>query len=167
MAAPADVTADEVAPGATSRAASAGFDRSHKGEAAPSLSFLDADGKKVSLASFRGKPVLVNLWATWCAPCIKEMPSLDAAARAADGRVHVVAVSQDMQREKVAPFFAARKLTNLVPYVDPELGLSLAYKANLPTTIMLDAKGREVWRYSGALDWTGEEASAAIAEASA
>ena len=166
VAAPDEVTNDEVAPGTgASAAAASGVDRSHRGEAAPAIAFLDAAGKKVRLADFRGKPVLLNLWATWCAPCVKEMPSLDAAAEAAGGAIHVLAVSQDMQREKVAPFFAERKLTHLSPYADPELGLSLAYKANLPTTIMLDASGRELWRVSGAMDWTGEKATALIAEA--
>ena len=107
----------------------------------------------------------MNLWATWCAPCIKEMPSLDAAADAMKGKVRVVAISQDMQREKVAPFFAERKLANLAPYVDPDLGLSLSYKVNLPTTIMLDAEGRELWRVSGAMEWNGAEAKALMAEA--
>lgn len=162
------MTADEVAPGNAAPAAAAGtVDRSHKGEAAPTAAFLDAAGKPVNLTDFRGKPVLLNLWATWCAPCIKEMPSLDAAAAAAGDKVHVLAVSQDMQREKVAPFFAERKLTNLAPYVDPELGLSLAYKANLPMTVMLDAEGRELWRVSGAMDWAGAEATALIGEAGA
>ncbi|MFL0585378.1 TlpA family protein disulfide reductase [Sphingomonas olei] len=150
--------------GSKSAASMAGkVDRSHQGAAAPAVTFFDASGKKVSLADFRGKPVLLNLWATWCAPCIKEMPSLNAAATIAGDKVHVLAVSQDMQQEKVAPFFAEQRLTRLVPYVDPELGLSLAYKANLPTTIMLDANGRELWRVSGARDWADAESTALIA----
>lgn len=154
---------DEVAPRAEAAAPAAGaVDRSHKDEAAPTLAFLDPAGNKVTLADFRGRPVLLNLWATWCAPCIKEMPSLDAAA---GGAVEVLAVSQDMQREKVAPFFAERKLTHLKPYVDPEMGLSLHYRVNLPTTILFDAKGRELWRVSGAMDWVGQEAKALMAEA--
>ncbi len=165
---PEAVTTDEVAPGNAAPVAAAGtVDRSHKGEAAPNVAFLDAVGKPVNLADFRGKPVLLNLWATWCAPCIKEMPSLDAAAAAAGDKVHVLAVSQDMQREKVAPFFAERNLGHLAPYTDPEMGLSLSYKANLPTTIMLDAEGRELWRVSGAMDWAGAQAKALIAEAGA
>lgn len=166
VAAPDEVTSDEVAPGAGSAATPAGkVDRSHKGEAAPDVAFYDPAGKKITLAAFRGQPTLVNLWATWCAPCIKEMPSLDAAANAMKGKVRVVAISQDMQREKVAPFFAERKLANLAPYVDPDLGLSLSYKVNLPTTIMLDAEGRELWRVSGAMEWNGAEAKALMAEA--
>lgn len=159
------LTSDEVAPGGAKPAASVGgVDRSHKGETAPQLAFLDPGGKKVTLADFRGEPVLLNLWATWCAPCIKEMPSLNTAAGTMRGKVRVVTVSQDMQREKVGPFFAERKLDNLTPYVDPDLGLSMAYKANLPITIMLDAEGREVWRVSGAMDWAGSEAQALMNE---
>lgn len=159
------LTSDEVAPGGAKPAAPvAGVDRSHKGEAAPQLAFFDPAGKKVTLADFRGEPVLLNLWATWCAPCIKEMPSLNTAAGTMRGKVRVVTVSQDMQREKVAPFFAERKLDNLTAYVDPDLGLSIAYKANLPITIMLDAEGREVWRVSGAMDWAGSEAQALMNE---
>jgi thiol-disulfide isomerase/thioredoxin len=164
----AAVTSDEVSPGETAPVRPAGaVDRSHKGEASPSVSFLDPAGKTVSLADFRGRPVLLNLWATWCAPCVKEMPSLDAAAASAGSTLRVLAVSQDMQRDKVQPFFTDRKLTHLTAYADPELGLSLAYKANLPMTVLLDAGGRELWRVSGAMDWTGTEARALIAEAGA
>ena len=162
----AGASPDEVAPRAAAPAAAAGgVNRSHKGDAAPETAFRDPAGKSVTLANFRGAPVLVNLWATWCAPCIKEMPSLDAAA-GAGGKVRVLAVSQDMDASKVAPFFAQRKLANLKPYVDPEMGLSLFYKANLPTTVMYDAAGKELWRVSGAFDWTGVEAKALLAEAS-
>lgn len=160
---PDEVSPDEVAPGTGTPAAKSGeIDRSHRGEAAPAVSFVDPAGKKVTLADFRGKPVLLNLWATWCAPCIKEMPSLDAAA--ADPRIQVLAVSQDMQPEKVAPFFTERKLARLKPYTDPDMGLSLHYRVNLPTTIMFDAEGRELWRVAGALDWTGDKAKALLAE---
>jgi thiol-disulfide isomerase/thioredoxin len=165
VAAPGAVLSDEVAPraGASAATPAAGaVDRSHKGEAAPTLAFLDPAGKKVTLGDFKGKPLLLNLWATWCAPCVKEMPSLDAAA---GGKVRILAVSQDMQREKVAPFFATRKLTRLAPYADPDMGLSLHYKVNLPTTILFDAEGRELWRVSGAMDWAGAEAKALLGEA--
>lgn len=167
VAAPAAGTADAVAPDEVAPRASGdkpapgSLDRTHKGEAAPTLAFLDPAGKKVTLGDFRGKPLLLNLWATWCAPCITEMPSLDAVA---GGAVQVLAVSQDMQPEKVATFFADRKLTKLAPYVDSEMGLSLHYRVNLPTTILFDAQGRELWRVSGALDWAGAEAKALLAE---
>ena len=158
-------SADEVAPRTGAAAPVAGtVDRSHQGESAPTVVFFDPAGKQVTLADFRGAPVLLNLWATWCAPCVKEMPSLDTAAASAD-KVRVLAVSQDMEKGKVAPFFTARKLSNLQPYADPEIGLSLYYRANLPMTVMYDAAGRERWRVAGAKDWAGAEAKALIAEA--
>ncbi|HXH16979.1 MAG TPA: TlpA disulfide reductase family protein [Sphingomonas sp.] len=166
-------SADEVAPGpapdeATGPTASAEkLDRSHKGEAGPAVAFTAPDGKPVTLASFKGKPLLLNLWATWCAPCVAEMPTLDAAAKSQAGKVQVIAVSQDMQgAEKVTPFFTQKKFAALQPYLDTKLGLSLAYQANLPTTILYDSAGKEVWRMTGGYEWNTPEAAKLIAEAS-
>lgn len=148
-------------------AASGKLDRSKAGRPAPDLEFLDPEGEKVTLAAFAGKPLLLNLWATWCAPCIAEMPTLDALA-SRDPNLQVLAVSQDFpgQEAKVAGFFEERKLTRLEPYQDPELGLMSGLKADvLPTTILYDAQGREVWRMTGAADWTGAETARLLAEA--
>ncbi|KQO57489.1 TlpA family protein disulfide reductase [Sphingomonas sp. Leaf257] len=139
-------------------------DRSHKGEAAPLLPFTAMDGKSTSLADFRGRPVLVNLWATWCGPCVAEMPTLAATAQRLKGKVAVIAVAQD-DMAKVKPFLAGRKLDTLPIYLDPKLTLSVHYKANLPTTILYGADGKEIWRVTGGFDWAGAEATKLLAEA--
>lgn len=151
---------DEVTAGPVTRANP--LDRSHKGAAAPAVAFEDIDGKAVTLAAFKGAPVLVNLWATWCAPCVAELPTLDALGKS--GKVRVVAVSQNLDAAKVAPFLDARKVA-LTPYRDPKLGLSLAYGANLPTTILYDARGQEVWRMTGGYEWDTAAAAALVDEA--
>ena len=173
--APATPPSDEVtaapATGAKSAAsalhnAQTSLDRSHKGEAARTDGFVDPSGKPVTLASYAGKPVLLNLWATWCAPCVAEMPLLDALAGTLAGKVRVLTISQDLEgAARVAPFFAENKFRHLQPYVDDKAGLSLGYQANLPTTILFDSTGHEVWRVAGAMDWTGAQAAALIAEA--
>lgn len=165
-AAAAGVTADEVAPGAAPAPVAAGtIDRSHAGEPAPAFPFQNADGRTVTLAEFRGTPTLVNLWATWCGPCVKELPTLDALAKREGGKLHVVALSQDMDPAKVAPFWANKGLATLKPHTDGKMAWLPAVTANLPTTILYDANGRELWRTAGELDWTGDAAAKALAEA--
>jgi thiol-disulfide isomerase/thioredoxin len=142
------------------------LDRSHKGEAAPETAFEDPTGARVTLASFAGKPVLLNLWATWCGPCVKEMPTLDALSVALGESVEVLVVSQDFDgAAKVDPFFQKAGFKRLQPYLDKRAGLSTSLSANLPTTILYDSQGREVWRMLGSMDWTGETAKELIGEA--
>jgi thiol-disulfide isomerase/thioredoxin len=131
------------------------LDRSHAGEAAPATAFEDPDGAPASLADFRGKPVLVNLWATWCAPCVAEMPTLDRLAAREGDRLHVLTVSQDLDgREKVETFFAKQGYRNLETWLDPHMALMTELGADtLPTTIFYDSKGREQWRVVGMEDW--------------
>ena len=140
--------------------------RDNAGEAAPDTPFTAPDGSETTLAAFAGKPVLVNLWATWCAPCVAEMPTLDALAEREDGKLQVLVISQDMDgAEKVAPFFEKAAFKRLQPYLEPGMALSVGYGANLPTTILYDAEGKEVWRVLGDTDWTGKPADDLIAEA--
>jgi thiol-disulfide isomerase/thioredoxin len=140
------------------------IDRSHKGEAAPTYGFTDPAGKPVTLATYRGKPVLLNLWATWCAPCVAEMPTLDALAAREGARLTVIALSQDLDAAKVPTFWTAGGYRTLKPSTDPKLAFSTGLGANLPTTILYDAAGKEVWRMTGSLDWAGPEAKTALAE---
>jgi len=142
-----------------------GIDRSHKGSAAPTMTFADPAGRKLTLASLSGKPFLVNLWATWCAPCVTELPTLDKLA--ASGAVRVVTVSQDSgEPGKVGAFLTAKGLAHLEPWLDPDNDLSFHYQTGtLPTTVLYDANGREVWRFVGEHDWAGAETSALLTEA--
>jgi len=148
-----------------------GVDRSRKGKPAPTAAFKDPDGGDISLADFRGAPVLVNLWATWCAPCVKELPTLDSLSQshAVDGELAIVAVSQDMgPHNSVKAFLETLKVKDLGAYHDPQMALSAGLQAEvLPTTILFDKDGREVWRYVGDLDWSGPEAAKLLAEAGA
>jgi thiol-disulfide isomerase/thioredoxin len=146
-----------------------GVDRSHRGKPAPDAVFKDPDGEDISLAEFQGVPVLVNLWATWCAPCVKELPTLDRLSQShdRDGTLGVVAISQDMgPHPSVVAFLDAHKIASLGAYQDSKMSLSGALGAEvLPTSILFDARGYEVWRYVGDLDWTGPEAAKLLSEA--
>jgi thiol-disulfide isomerase/thioredoxin len=132
---------------------------------APDVTFTDMEGKPASFADFRGKPVIVNLWATWCQPCLREMPSLERLQQKLVGRLVVVAISQDRGGEKtVAPFLAKLGLDEVGIYLDPKSAVGKAFGVRgLPTSIILDAQGREVWRVEGAAEWDSEAVLAVLA----
>ena len=132
----------------------------------PAIALTDPAGRALNLGALQGRPVLVNLWATWCAPCVKEMPLLDELASDYDGALRVVTISQDMQgADVVEPFFAERQFDHLEPWLDPEGAAAQAIGGGvLPTTVLYDGQGREVWRIAGDYDWASEEARAAIDE---
>jgi thiol-disulfide isomerase/thioredoxin len=159
----ASAPAPDEATAAPAQASAGTFDTSHKGEAAPAFAFADPTGKSVTLASYRGKPVLLNLWATWCAPCITEMPTLDALAQRTAGKLQVIALSQDLDATKVAPFWTEQGYKTLRPSTDPKIAFSTGLGANLPTTILYDAQGKELWRFTGSTDWSGVEAGKQLA----
>jgi thiol-disulfide isomerase/thioredoxin len=140
-----------------------------RGMAAPAVPFTGADGREVSLRDYAGRPLLVNLWATWCVPCKVEMPTLDALAGLEEGRLTVIAVSQDLNgRAKVRRFFESTKIANLEPLTDPDNGLlgAIGGKPALPLTILYDSEGREVWRVLGGVEWDDAEMAKLLAEAS-
>lgn len=161
---------DGIAPGEDRMLVSAAGERAQlsfgkAGSIAPTGDFAGLDGRARQLADFRGKPLLVNLWATWCAPCVREMPTLDALATRYAGRIAVVPVAQDLEgADRVRPWFAARRFTTLTSFVDPENRLLMAAGGNLslPLTILYDGNGRELWRVAGGADWTDPEILALI-----
>lgn len=140
-------------------------DRSKAGSPAPSFTFQAPDGSDATLADFAGKAMLVNLWATWCAPCVAEMPTLDAvAATYGDRGLVVLTISQDSQGEQVIrPFFAKHALPNLKGWIDPENQFGFHYGTGmLPTTVIYDAAGKEMLRVVGAMDWNSKEGRSLI-----
>lgn len=143
------------------------LDRSQAGTPAPSFTFQDGEGRPITMAAFRGKPTLVNLWATWCAPCVVEMPSLDALARREGDALNVVALSQDLDgRDLVTRFFAARAFGMLEANLDPRMEFMTQLRlSTLPTTILYDAEGREVWRMVGLAEWQSERVARLLDEA--
>ena len=147
-----------------------GLDRSHQGEIAPTVKFKNPDGGDFNLGKFKGTPVLVNLWASWCAPCIKELPTLQTLeqAQANEGKLAVIAVSQDMAPQgSVDAFLGERDIGRFAAFHDEQMMLTDALKIQImPTTILYDAEGREVWRYVGDLDWTSAVAAKLLAEES-
>jgi thiol-disulfide isomerase/thioredoxin len=132
---------------------------------APALRFTGRDGATKTLAEFRGRLVLVNFWATWCAPCRAEMPSLDRLQAKLGPRLKILAISEDRRgADAVDPFLARMKLGALAVYLDSSNDALQAFNLRgLPTSVLIDRDGRMVWRVEGAVDWTGATATAKLA----
>ncbi|MEX1059964.1 MAG: TlpA disulfide reductase family protein [Methyloceanibacter sp.] len=131
----------------------------------PEFTFADADGKPKSLADFRGKIVLLNIWATWCVPCREEMPALDTLETKLGGKdFALVAVNIDKGgAEKAAAFLKETGATHLTLYTDPSGKLFSRLKAvGMPTTLLIDGDGKEIARLVGPADWASPEAVAVI-----
>ena len=127
---------------------------------APPVPFNSIGGQRVTIQDFRGKTVLLNFWATWCAPCVVEMPSLDRLQEELgnDG-LAVVTAAQDRGGETaVVPYFQQHGLTHLIPYTDPQGQLADAYGIRgLPTSLMIDPDGWVVGFMEGPADWASPE----------
>jgi len=136
------------------------------GKPIPAAEVKNGDGQAAKLSDLKGKPLLVNFWATWCVPCIKELPTLDALAARDAGKLQVVLVNEDLEGSRVvAPFLQKHPLKNTKPWLDTANALMTPTKvASLPTTILYDANGKEVLRVERDLDWTGSEAKALLAQ---
>jgi len=134
-------------------------------EPLPDIEFLDGAGSQRSLKDWHGKVVLLNLWATWCAPCRKEMPALDRlqAALGSD-QFEVVALSVDRTGlEGARKFLDQINVHSLKLYADPTAKIGSQLKvAGLPATLLLDREGREIGRLTGPAEWDSEEAKRLI-----
>lgn len=120
------------------------------------LRFQSADGKPLELSDFRGKFVLLNVWATWCGPCREEMPALDRVQQQLGGReFEVVALSIDRGgATAVRRFYKEIGIRNLAIYTDPSMEAMTALRTiGIPTTLLVDREGRELWRKTGAMQW--------------
>lgn len=132
----------------------------------PALSFTTADGAPRSLSDYAGKGVVLNFWATWCVPCVSEMPSLDALSRAlADKGILVLPVSLDHGGiDAVRPFYAGHRIASLPMLLDPHSGTMMTLKLDgIPTTLVIDRHGREVARVQGPVRWDDPDAAKVIA----
>nr|WP_237476449.1 TlpA disulfide reductase family protein [Lichenibacterium sp. 6Y81] len=137
--------------------------------AEPEIAFRTPDGQPTSLAAFKGKALLVNLWATWCVPCRKEMPALDALQREQGGSdFQVVAVNVDTARlDRPAEFLKQNGIQDLPLYSDPTADVLQALKRQggllgLPTTLLVDRNGCEIGRMAGPAEWASPDGQAVI-----
>jgi len=129
-------------------------------EGALDTPFFNAAEEEITLASLKGRGVILNFWATWCAPCVREMPALDRlSAQLANSGVEVIAVSEDRKAlKKVQPFFDANDIKNLGVFYDVKGHLSRKLGVEgLPTTILLGADGQIKGRVLGVLEWDSPE----------
>ena len=134
-------------------------------EVLPEFVFLDASAKERTLKDWRGKVVLLNLWATWCIPCRKEMPGLERLQKElGSDKFEVVAVSADrMGIEGARKFLAGIKVADLSVYADPTVRVTSTLKAiGLPATLLIDREGREIGRLTGPAEWDSTEAKALV-----
>lgn len=129
----------------------------------PAASFVDAQGRPQPLSAFKGQVVILNLWATWCAPCVRELPDVAKLAQALrPGKVRVVAVNAGHDdAAATAAFLKAHGAANLAVYRDPDLSLLTAFGSQgLPFSVVIDGHGREIARASGPMQWNDPAAIA-------
>ncbi len=151
--------------GASGAVAMPGFEATERPAPLPEIRFTDGAGTALTLGDFRGRLVLLNIWATWCAPCVREMPSLDRLeARLSGPGFTVIALSQDRSGiDEVARFYTRLGLRNLGLYVDRTARSQVALGVyGLPTTLLIGPDGHEIGRFIGPAEWESAEALALI-----
>jgi thiol-disulfide isomerase/thioredoxin len=130
---------------------------------APDVAFTDMGGRRYALSRYRGRYVLLNLWASWCGPCVKELPALANLQRTIPAtRLAVVTVDVERNADHVAAkFLIEHQATELPAFADPGMKLMAATKTfGLPTTLLIDPKGNEIARATGPAEWDTPEAIA-------
>lgn len=131
----------------------------------PDISFIDGSGKTRKLSGFEGKVILLNFWATWCAPCRREMPSLDRLQnQIGTENFRVLAIGQDRKGiEKVKAFLQELNVPHLAAYNDRTLKSARKLGVfGLPSTLLIDREGREIGRLTGPAEWDSDAAIALI-----
>jgi peroxiredoxin len=164
MQAPIDAPADMSSPAAELVKLIPNSDQ-HVGQAAGDFNLADANGNLVSLASYRGKVVMVNFWATWCGTCQNEMPSLEALYHDFKARPDfaLVTISVDQEGWSIIAPFLKEKAYDFPVLADADSRVSAAYGVTaLPTTYLVDRNGRIVWNVAGGLDWSNAMLRAAL-----
>lgn len=126
---------------------------------APALVFRDKNGLEVRLSDFKGRLVLLNVWASWCPPCVREMPSLDGLQAARGGQEFtILAVTLDNNMEDPQRFYKRKNIRHLDLYQDPSISLTsqLGVKS-IPISVLYDRNGHEIARIPGEVDWQSQE----------
>ena len=163
---PSGATAPGKKPAAVQHSVAAKLEHPSDGALPPDYTFYDGTGKAMKIADFKGKVLVVNLWATWCGPCKIEMPQLAKLAAEYEGKpvaVVAVAIDGDRDADKAEAFIA--KNAPLVFYRDPKLKLPYDLKpptSAMPTTVIFGKDGVERGRVLGPAEWSGKDAKAVI-----
>ncbi|WP_242011174.1 TlpA disulfide reductase family protein [Acetobacter fallax] len=137
----------------------------HAAQILPPLTFADSNGNELDLASFRGQPAILHLWATWCGPCVTELPALAALApKLRQDGIAVIPVALDHRGpEKVPPFLARLNLSTFTSFYDTRAGTAAALEEpTLPLTLFLNREAQEIARHPGPVRWDDPGAEASI-----
>lgn len=130
------------------------------------IRFEDVHGNSVSLNDFKGKPIIINLWATWCQPCIEEMPSLAKLQQdyGAKGLV-ILALSEDDSLSLATHFYQKKNIAGITPYLDKDHKVWAALQTRgIPTSVFISSEGKVTARIEGAVDWQSPKVQALLSQ---